>query len=505
MSERELKELHLEKHHELIRFAFGRDSAFALCDHEGAPVWTSSGAPEEGIGGLISRLNEAGLAWQVDESGLLRRELDGGRALFYERVAADDIGWLAVLVERLDPQPDAGRLRSLSETLVTVASCIADELRLNFELDNLAGELERRSEELNLVYSLNELARAEPPAGLKALLGHIALYVGVDLAAFVSPPQGMTTYATNAGQTLPDLDLLLVEMQANLLRFVASSKKTLILNDRVEPRRQYLFTHLPYKVLACPVADGSDVQPMLVLLRRQEGRDFLASDRSLATVIAAHVGVTLRNYAAVEKMRRFGDQLAGALIGAVEAKDPYTAGHSERVQTVSIHIGRALGMERSDLEDLFWGSVMHDVGKIGIPDVILAKPGKLTADEYTFIQTHPQRSYEILSHIDHLRQNALEGARFHHERFDGGGYPLGLRAREIPLHARIIAVADTYDAMTSSRSYRTALAHEATIAEIERVAGTQLDPEVVRAFAGACRSDPAVREHIRFRSDRKDG
>ena len=161
-----------------------------------------------------------------------------------------------------------------------------------------------------------------------------------------------------------------------------------------------------------------------------------------------------------------------------------------------------MGLKKSDLADLYWGSIMHDVGKIGIPDVILCKPGRLTESEFTFIKTHPERSYEILRHVNYVTQNTLDGARYHHERFEGGGYPAGLSGQEIPVHARIIAIADAYDAMTSSRSYRAAMDHETAMREIERSSGTHLDPEICRAFVGSCQDDRAWLDRISFRTRR---
>ena len=133
-------------------------------------------------------------------------------------------------------------------------------------------------------------------------------------------------------------------------------------------------------------------------------------------------------------------EMAAALIEAVEAKDPYTRGHSERVHHIAMEIGRALRLPARELDNLFWGSLLHDVGKIGIPDAVLCKPGRLTRDEFTFIMVHPERSYEILRHIDRL-QGAVPGARHHQEKYDGTGYPHGLAGNDIPYNARIIAVA----------------------------------------------------------------
>jgi HD-GYP domain-containing protein (c-di-GMP phosphodiesterase class II) len=143
------------------------------------------------------------------------------------------------------------------------------------------------------------------------------------------------------------------------------------------------------------------------------------------------------------------------------------------------------------MDNLHWGSLLHDVGKIGIPDAVLCKPGRLTSDEFTFIKVHPERSYEILRHVDRLK-GAIDGARHHQEKFDGSGYPHGLRGSGIPILARIIAVADTYDSITSSRAYRAGSTHEAAVTEMQRVSGTQLDPELLDVFLRVCEDDPGL-------------
>ena len=184
-----------------------------------------------------------------------------------------------------------------------------------------------------------------------------------------------------------------------------------------------------------------------------------------------------------------GDPLAAAgldatvksLIAAVDAKDPYTRGHSERVHIAATLLGDAIGLDAGDRADLYWGSLLHDVGKIGAPDHILKKPGKLTAEEYRVMQENPVRGDEMLVPLAWLA-GARRGVRHHHERFDGAGYPDGLAGESIPIIARLIAVADTFDAVTSRRAYRGERGAERARAVLEEAAGTQLDPAIVRLF-----------------------
>ena len=165
----------------------------------------------------------------------------------------------------------------------------------------------------------------------------------------------------------------------------------------------------------------------------------------------------------------------------VEAKDPYTRGHSDRVAQYSVLIGKHLGLPDEDLRTLEIGGLFHDIGKIGVPDTILRKESKLTDDEYSEIKNHPSIGVHILSSAT-IFQNIIPIVKHHHERYDGKGYPGRLKGEEIPYFARITALADTFDAMTSKRSYRDALSLDVVIAEFERCKGSQFDPELDDVF-----------------------
>jgi putative nucleotidyltransferase with HDIG domain len=170
-----------------------------------------------------------------------------------------------------------------------------------------------------------------------------------------------------------------------------------------------------------------------------------------------------------------------ALASAIDAKDAYTHGHSQRVARYAAALGRAVGFDDQEIERLELSAVLHDVGKIGVPEAILNKPERLTAAEMAVMRSHPEKGAEILSSIRAMR-DVVPGVLHHHERFDGAGYPTKLKGQNIPLQARIILVADTFDAMTSSRPYRLALPIHVAMAELRRCSGSQFDPRLSEAF-----------------------
>jgi HD superfamily phosphohydrolase YqeK len=178
----------------------------------------------------------------------------------------------------------------------------------------------------------------------------------------------------------------------------------------------------------------------------------------------------------------------GALCQAVETKDFYTRGHSDRVSRGSVMIAREIGMRGERVEALRYAGMLHDVGKLGVPTKVLQKTGKLTEEEYAAIQLHPMRGLDIVREIGFLDE-ALAGIMHHHERLDGRGYPMGLAGDEIPEFARVLAVADAFDSMTSTRSYRGARPVDEAVEELRKWSGTQFDPAFVDAFVAALRRE----------------
>ena len=201
------------------------------------------------------------------------------------------------------------------------------------------------------------------------------------------------------------------------------------------------------------------------------------------------VHVSLRNYM---KLRHEAKQTFESMADMLHARDPYTFEHSDEVADLSEEIARQLGLHEDEIEQVRSGALIHDVGKIGIPDSILKKPGKLTTEEWEIMKTHPDIGADLIKDLE-MYTGVVELVRHEHEHWDGNGYPKGLQGEEIPLGARIISVADAYNALTTDRPYRDAHPHERAVEIIQSETGTHFDPTVVDAFLTVMANRPRQR------------
>ncbi|HEX9077812.1 MAG TPA: GAF domain-containing protein, partial [Anaerolineae bacterium] len=247
--------------------------------------------------------------------------------------------------------------------------------------------------------------------------------------------------------------------------------------------QQDLFVHNARDLCLVPLRTGQRTFGLLILTQSRDiGEHYFTPERTrLAHSIGDQAASALRRAELFSELEDAYLQSVLSLANAVDAKDTYTANHSERLAQMALALGKELGMSPHELEDLRYGSLLHDIGKIGVPDAILQKQGLLTTAEWEEMRRHPEVGEQIIKPIPRL-MGAAGVVRHHHEHYDGSGYPDGLAGEAIPLGARILAVADAYGAIVDKRVYKQAQSHEGALAEIARHAGTQFDPLVVEAF-----------------------
>jgi len=239
----------------------------------------------------------------------------------------------------------------------------------------------------------------------------------------------------------------------------------------------------PQSLVAVPLYSHTRDKKLLgwiAALAFAKNKRFDEGQRKVLAIVGSRAAAAIDNARLYEDLQATFQQTIEGLAQAIDKMDRYTAGHSSRVAMYAVYIAQKLGLGAHEQEIVRQSALMHDIGKIGCV-LNLNKPGKLTQDEYEIFKKHPGFGRDILDPIKFLHP-LIPGVHLHHERWDGRGYPLGLKGEGVPLMARIIAVADTYDAMTSDRAYRGALPHDVAVTEIERCSGTQFDPEVARTF-----------------------
>lgn len=235
------------------------------------------------------------------------------------------------------------------------------------------------------------------------------------------------------------------------------------------------------EALLAPIRAGEHQFGIIVLARRTDAQPFRASDMLIIESLANFCGDLIRTHRLASEMSELSVQMVRALVNAVDQKDEYTSGHSLRVAHFATKLGRALKLRGKELQMLQWGALLHDVGKIGIRDAVLNKPGRLTPEEFDHIKEHPMRSYKVVQAVPQLA-DALDGILYHHEHYDGGGYPEGLAGESIPQDARIIQIADIFDALTSNRSYRKAYSWSEALEILAKEAGRTVDPNLLQIF-----------------------
>jgi HD-GYP domain-containing protein (c-di-GMP phosphodiesterase class II) len=236
--------------------------------------------------------------------------------------------------------------------------------------------------------------------------------------------------------------------------------------------------------LSIPLMSDNSIQGVLNLGKYKSKHLFDKDDAELLLILAHEAGTAISNCRLFEEMQELYEGSIFSLAAAIDARDHYTHGHSGRVSEIALLIGKFLKLPGDVLKKIRLASMLHDIGKIGIPDSILLKPGRLTEKEFKVIKKHPVYAVSILKHLPRLK-DIIPIVYHEHERYDGTGYVEGLKADKIPIESRIIAVADAYEAMTSDRPYRKSMSKKEAIEELKRNSGTQFDQVIVKAFLKA--------------------
>ncbi|MFP3358520.1 HD domain-containing protein [Planococcus sp. SIMBA_143] len=251
-------------------------------------------------------------------------------------------------------------------------------------------------------------------------------------------------------------------------------------NERIDQESGFITSSL----LTVPLIVKSQLLGSLQLLNKRDGEFFSEQDLRLAEALAHQSALALHNSQMYDELNRMLISMIRTLATLLDARDPYTAGHSGRVANYALWIAQKIGMAPSECEELYKAALLHDIGKIGIRDELLQKPGRLTKDEFHAIQQHTVIGAGILANMEpqHAMEQAVETAKSHHERLNGSGYPEGLKGDAIPLFARIVGVADTFDAMTTVRPYSKGFTPQESAEELLRCRGELFETELVDAM-----------------------
>lgn len=383
--------------------------------------------------------------------------------------------------------------RRLEPLVLAVARDVSARFLAEFDLENMTDRLSQCYDELNLLFRLAGMQRHDErfEESCRSSLRETADFMeGRSLFLYLNDRK--IREACTGGLSEPKVTVRAFlddhPRQRQLFRSIAEVGLHVVEDgpDRHTGRIGQRGGKLQY--VAVPIWSRDEVVGFVAVLHDHTETDPSTDELRLIECLAAQLSGAQTTRRLYHEIKDALFNTVSCLVAAIDAKDAYTKGHSERVYRLSVKLGERLGLGGESLQNLAWSALLHDIGKIAIPVQILTKPTQLTKEEFALIKTHPARGCTVLEPIPQFRP-ILPGIRSHHERYDGRGYPDGLAGERIPLMARIIAVADSFDAMVSSRAYRAARTVESAVEEIERSAGTQLDPVVVAAFLSIVADD----------------
>ena len=414
----------------------------------------------------------------------------------------DDSAKPANSAERLDQVPikmngetygfvtfpsDQAQCRTVVESL---ASQIGRHYSTVCDLDHMTSQLSDSFDEINLLYRFSEILHPDRniSSTFRNLMRETAELLEGRILVLHDAQKGHFEWSNATGSEFNAMQQWLSEHPpkfASVFERLIEGRAKGPLAARVPGSLDT--PHGPAHYTLSPVRTHEELSGFVAIVRGESEPPFETGELRLLECLAEELSSATTARHLYQELQDMLFNTVKSLVAAVDAKDEYTRGHSERVYQLSILLGEQLELGADDQRSLSWAALLHDVGKIAIGREILNKPGRLTNEEFAVIKTHPERGVRVLEPIPQL-QKILPVIMHHHERYDGNGYPAGLEAEDIPLASRIIAVADTFDAMASSRAYRPAQDLEVVLDEIKRCTGTQFDPHVAEAFLELAKS-----------------
>lgn len=383
-----------------------------------------------------------------------------------------------------------------SEQLLQLAAAAQGRLdaesknqRLEAEIDQVSAQLSSTYEEISLLYGVTQNLRlSQTDEELASLVLDWLLEClpaeGVAIQLLPVADEQEVTYKARVKSVF----LTEGECPVGVERFdeliesldLKAGSQPFVANHLITSQEDWILPCI-CQVIVAPMYEGDNVFGWLAAFNHRDGTEFGTIEASLLSSLGAILGIHAGNFDLYREQSEFLASVVRALSSAIDAKDPYTCGHSDRVARVSVRLAKEVGFSKDQLATIYMAGLLHDIGKIGIDDEVLRKPGRLTDAEFEHIKLHPELGHRILADIKQFR-NLLPAVLHHHEQWDGCGYPHGLEAERIPRIARVVAVADAYDAMTSDRPYRKGISEEKVNEIFRKGAGQQWDAEVVAAY-----------------------
>ena len=365
---------------------------------------------------------------------------------------------------------------NLEERIKAPAADIARELEITTRLALLCEVGKRAGLSSQLTRLIDRITRMTQNT-LNAMASSVLLFDDDEQELF---------FEVASGPVKKTLRRIRVGTQSGIAGWVACNGKPLIVNDVTKDQRfdkgtDIITGFVTRSIICAPMLVHSRVIGVIEVLNKLDASDFTERDLETLVSVASTAAISIENARLHKSVIDAYKSTIKALAAAIDAKDPYTHGHSQRVMEYALLGGVALSLSREELEDIEYAGILHDIGKIAIPDSILNKSDSLLPSEWEMMHEHPFTGANMLAGIPFL-ERSRELILHHHERYDGNGYPDGLKGEEIPIGARLIAVADAFDTMTTDRAYRAALTANYSISELYGCSGTQFCPVAVKAF-----------------------